>query len=356
MKTNKVINSKININHTILLSLLLFFWVLNSCSNNTNQKQIENKSQYYKLTGFAQGTTYSIVYESDSLTITKSKIDSILNKFDLSLSTYKENSIISKINQNISTKTDRYFNEVYYKAKELFEVSEGKFDITIGPIVNAYGFGPGKKDSINQKLLDSLLHFVGMNKIRLENNRLIKSNPNIKLDCNAIAQGYSVDIIAEMMNQLKIENYLIEIGGELRCKGVNHKDSIWRVGIDKPVENSNESNRELQAIIHLKNKSLATSGNYRKFYIENGIKYSHSIDPKTGLPKQDSILSATIVANDCITADAYATTCMVSGLEKALGLIQSNPELEAYFIYADKNGNYQIIYTKGIEKILKKID
>ncbi len=329
-----------------LIFVLLFTVVFSSC---------QKKANYYKINGYAQGTTYHITYQGDKEF--SSEIDSLLRNFDQSLSTYVENSIISKINKNDSTvKLDELFIQFFNKSYEVFQETDGAFDITVAPLVNAYGFGFSKRSDIDSALIDSLMDFVGMDKVRLENNKLIKEDTRLMLDGNAIAQGQSVDYVAEFLEKRGVKNYLVEIGGEIRAKGLNPESKLWRVGIDKPIEGSDEANRELQAIIRLKNKSLATSGNYRKFYEESGIKYSHTIDPKTGYPAKQSILSATIIADDCITADAYATACMVLGLEKSKQLLKKLNKLDAYLIYADTEHphKYKIYKTEGMKKMLEE--
>jgi thiamine biosynthesis lipoprotein len=200
-------------------------------------------------------------------------------------------------------------------------------------------------------LIYNLLDLVGMEKVVIRNNKLIKQSPGIKLDFNAIAQGFSVDLICDFLNKQGIENYLVEIGGEVSTKGVNKNGVLWRIGIDKPIE-SNLSVRELQAIVQLKDMAIATSGNYRKFYEENGVKYSHTINPKTGYPERTNLLSATVLTKECIIADAFATAFMVMGLEKSYNFVKNNPELEAFFIYADENGDFQVKATDGFKKLI----
>ena len=285
----------------------------------------------------------------------QTEIDHLLAEFDTSLSTYNPLSLISKINNNKTTITDYYFREVYNKAEEVYKSSNGAFDITVAPLVNAWGFGFKNKEEITYAKIDSILEFVGFNKVCLKDSFIIKSDPRLMLDVNAIAQGYSVDIVAQFLEIKGVENYLVEIGGELRTKGVNKKGHNWRVGIDKPIDNNNIPGENLQAIVSLSNKSLATSGNYRKFYVRDGVKYSHTIDPATGYPVTHSLLSTTVIASDCITADAYATAFMVMGLEKAFNLAEKLPEIEAIFIYNDDSGEYQIKYTDQMQEITEEV-
>jgi thiamine biosynthesis lipoprotein len=314
--------------------------------------QHSKKYEYTMIAGFTQGTTYHITYENSVRRDLKDDVDSILHDFDLSLSTYIPGSIISKVNENKDVELDHYFKEVYEHGRKVWEKSNGKFDMTIAPIVNAWGFGFTKKSSIDSALIDSLLRFVGMDKVKIVKNHIVKSAPGVMLDANAIAQGYSVDVVSDYFEKLGIKNYLVEIGGEVRAKGKNEKGVYWRIGIDKPIEGNYEPGKNLQAIMQLKNKSLATSGNYRKFYEENGIKYAHSIDPNTGYPSRDSLLSVTVVAKNCIDADAWATAFMVSGLHKSIQLINTLDDLEGYFIYSDKKGKFRVWQTKGIKDIL----
>ncbi|MEN8122951.1 MAG: FAD:protein FMN transferase [Bacteroidota bacterium] len=327
----------------ILIISLITLIGLNSC----------NSKQYYKIQGFTQGTTYAITYEGSK--DYEVEINDLLHQFDISLSTYVDSSIISRINRNENNvEIDELFKQFFEKSREVYEKSNGFFDITVAPLVNAYGFGFSKKENVDSAFIDSLMGFVGMGGVWLRNGKIVKSDPRIMLDGNAIAQGQSVDFIADFLEKEGVTNYLVEIGGEIHAKGVNDRGEVWRVGIDKPIEGSDEQNRSLQAIIQLKNKSLATSGNYRKFYEKDGVKYGHSINPKTGYPAMHSILSATIVADDCMTADAYATTCMVIGLENSKILLSKMKDLDAYLIYADPNdGSYKVFMTDGIKDMIE---
>lgn len=316
------------------------------------------KVKYDKIFGETQGTYYNISYEGRQSLNLKSRIDQHLRKFDLSLSTYEPKSIISKINRNEeNVRLDRFFKKVFYKAEEVYHLSGGSFDITIGPLVNAWGFGPEDAAEIDSALIDSLLEYVGMEKVTISGGKVVKEHPSIKLDVNAIAQGYSVDVIAEFLEKKGINNYLIEIGGELRAKGVNKNGEDWKIGIDKPVDNNFSPGQNLQAIVGLKNKSLATSGNYRKFYEKDGVKYAHSIDPKTGYPVLSRLLSATVLTEDCMTADAFATAFMIMGLERSIMFLSKHPDLDAYLIYSDDEGNYKTYITPGLkDSIIKEID
>lgn len=326
-----------------ILSIICLALFLTSCT----------RQQYYFLEGEAQGTTFHITYEG-SKDYTH-EIDSILKAFDQSLSGYVDNSIISRINNNDTTvKPDEWFTIVFNKSKEVYIASNGMFDLTVGPLVKAWGFLKDTTIKHDSAHIRELLQYVGMDKVRIENGQVIKDNPNIVIDVNAIAQGFSVDVVAEFLEKEGCTNYLVEIGGELKAKGVNAKGKTWRIGIDKPEDGNQVAGANIQAIVEISGKSLATSGNYRKFFVENGVKYAHTINPKTGYPAKNTLLSATIIADDCITADAYATVCMASGLEKSLEVINKVKGLEAYLIYNDNEGKYQTYVTEGLKGMIKE--
>lgn len=313
----------------------------------------QKTSEFYKIAGETQGTTYHMIYEGEHPKL-KKQVDSLLQVFDMSLSTYEPYSTISKVNQGNNVEVDSLFIQMFNKAAEVTKHSDGAFDITVGPLINAYGFGYGKKETeIDSTLIDSLLRFVGMNKVKIVNNKLIKEYAGMQLSGNAISQGQAVDYIANFFKKEGVENYMIEIGGELAVKGLKYGKK-WRVGIDKPYEGNNVAGQDLQTILAITDKAVATSGNYRKFYVKDGKKYSHSINPKTGYPAFQNILSATIIADNCITADAYATACMVSGLEKSKEIIK-NVGLDAYFVYSDEEtGEYRVWYTDNVEKMISE--
>ncbi len=317
----------------IFLIVLLFILSLSGCSKTP---------VYESFTGFAQGTTYSMVFESTgrySAVELKSEVEKILHNFDLSLSLYQDSSILSMVNRNEDVVADFYFTEAFNKSIRISELTDGAFDVTVGPLVKAWGFGPDSHKNFTESKRDSLLRLVGMDKVRLTDGRVIKDDPQIMLDFNAIAQGYSVDVISNYFNSLGIKTFLVEIGGEVRVKG-DKGGVLWRIGIDRPSENNMLPGNDLQAIISLKDRSLATSGNYRKFFVENGIKYSHTIDPRTGYPARNQLLSATIIADSCATADGIATACMVMGKDKSIEFIGFHPEFEAFLVFSDESGNF----------------
>jgi FAD:protein FMN transferase len=329
--------------------LIMMLLVLHSGCNLLRDEPV-------KISGAAQGTTYHITYFSESNVSYKKEIDSLLGIIDLSLSTYIPNSIISRINNNDSgVITDGYFQQVFNKSIEISKNTGGLFDVTVAQLINAWGFGPGRKMNMDSLVVDSLRKFTGYQLVRLEGNRLIKEKPAVKLDFNAIAQGYTVDVLAEFLEQKGIMNYLVELGGEVKAKGRKDNDSYWTVGIDEPNETYTDG-RPLQAVIELRNNALATSGNYRKYIEENGKKYTHIINPKTGYPSKHHLLSATVIASDCMTADAYATAFMVMGLEASKKFLSEHKQLnlEVYFIY-DENGRWKTYASGRVKEWLREI-
>ena len=313
----------------------------------------KKKSEYVKFSGFAQGTSYNITYENSKNEDYSIEIDSLLKAFDKSCSIYDSTSIISRVNKNDPTvEADDWFIEVFKKSAEVNKISEGALDITVGPIVHAWGFGNAPIAKHNKAYIDSLLQFVGMDKVKLEGRKIIKKYPGVTLDFNAVAQGYSVDVVSKFLENKGIQNYLVEIGGEIHCKGTSAKNRLWHVGIDKPTKENDGADGQLQAIVELNNKSMTTAGNYRKFFVENGIKYGHTIDPKTGFPARNTLLSATVVCDDAETADAYDTVFMVLGLEKSKELLKKLPGIDVYFIYSNPQGEFELFLTEGMKKMI----
>jgi FAD:protein FMN transferase len=313
------------------------------------------QQQPIKLAGNAQGTTYHITYYDSKNRNLQPQIDKLLARFDKSVSTYLPTSIISRINAGEQhVKVDAYFKACFTKAKDVWASTNGAFDPTVYPIVNAWGFGPGKKQTIEKTKIDSLLKFVNFGLITLNGNYVIKTDPRVQLDFNAFAQGYSVDVVSQFLNSKGITAYIVEIGGELYAKGAKPDSTKWTAGIEQPIDNKLSTN-PLTAIVKLENKALATSGDYRRFVMENGVKYAHHIDPKTGYPTKNNMLSATIFATDCISADANATGVLVMGLDRAIAFLNAHKELQAYIIYSDENGNYKTYQTEGISEIITEV-
>jgi|JI6StandDraft_1071083.scaffolds.fasta_scaffold10369_3 thiamine biosynthesis lipoprotein len=332
----------------ILSAILIGLAFISACQSK--------KNNLITINGEAQGTTWHISYLSEDTINHKEAIDSILKGIDLSLSTYVPASIISRINNNEpGISVDSYFIDVFNKSVEVSGKTGGLFDITVGPLVNAWGFGFSKKSNLDSTRIDSILQLVNYKMLKLDGNRLIKQKKEIQLDFNAIAQGYTVDVLASYLDKSGIDNYLVELGGELIAKGKKNTES-WKVGIDQPTQNTS-SERKLEAIIELNNRALCTSGNYRKFYEEDGKRYSHILDPRTGYPARQNILSATVIANDAMTADAYATAFMVMGLERSNQFLEENKDLklEVFIIY-DENNSWKTYTSESLKNRIKQVN
>ena len=299
----------------------------------------QNITPFHNDKGMVFGTTYSITYQADSSLHTSIKKE--LQKVDEALSPFNKQSVITAVNENRNMTVNKMFADVFLMAEKISEDTDGAFDITVAPLVNAWGFGfkSGKHPSRHD--IDSLKTIIGYKKVSLNDLRVTKTDPRVMLDCSSIAKGYGSDAVAAMLERHGVKNYMVEIGGEIVTKGISQKRMPWKIGVTKPIDDSLSLSQEIQCIINVTDKSMATSGNYRNFYYHGGKKYAHTIDPKTGYPVQHSILSATVIANNCATADAYATAFMVMGMEKAQKLLERHPELMAYIIFADKDGIIQ---------------
>lgn len=306
--------------------------------------------RYFRNEGYVFGTYYNIRYEAEE--DLHEQIKERLKQFDLSLSAFNPESVISRINQGEEVTTDRYFEQMYQTAHEVSELSDGAFDITVAPLVNAWGFGFQNKEALTEERVAELLETVGYENITLENHHLIKSNPRTMLDAGAIAKGQGCDVVAELLREKGCKNYLVDIGGEVALRGVNDSGQPWRVGITKPQDDPTGTNTELQEIISSTSLCMATSGNYRQFYYEDGLRRSHTIDPRTGYPVEHSLLSATIVAPTCMRADALATACMVLGTLPALDMIERLPDTECYLIYA-MGDSTSVACSSGMKRLLQ---
>lgn len=296
--------------------------------------------------GLIFGTSYHIKY--NNVNDLSSGIHQTLADVDQSLSTFNDSSVISAINSNRSDEMDSRLKEIVSVSQSISARTDGAFDITVAPLVNAWGFGFKNAENLDSSQIDSILSFVGMDKIHVEGNRLKKADPRTMLDCNAIAKGYGVDAVGRYLESEGVENYMVEIGGEVRVRGKNDKQSLWRIGINEPVDDSLSVSKELENIIEVENISMATSGNYRNFYIKDNKKYAHTINPKTGYPIQHNILSSTVLATDCMTADAYATAFMVCGLDSARSILSRTPSLKGYFIYSKSDGSHGVWHSPGL--------
>tara|TARA_R110000868_G_scaffold22400_16_gene91932 strand:+ start:814 stop:1755 length:942 start_codon:yes stop_codon:yes gene_type:complete len=298
-----------------------------------------------KLAGTVFGTSYSIIYDSD--VNYETKIDSLFYVINKSMSTYQANSDISKLNRNESFEIDEHFKKVYDASKEIFGQTEGAFDPSIGNVVNAWKFGAEHTiDVIDSLKIDSLMQYVGYDKTYRHENTIRKSNPNVYIEFNAIAKGYAVDVIGEFLESQKVNNYLIEIGGEIRVKGINsEKQSNWKVGVEEP---NFEGKQSILKAITLQDEAMATSGTYRKFKVdENGNRYAHIIDAETGYPSKTNLLSISVIANDCMTADAYATAFKSMGIDKVKTFLKSHPELKVFLIFENDNKELETLALNG---------
>ncbi|MBT8185590.1 MAG: FAD:protein FMN transferase [Eudoraea sp.] len=303
--------------------------------------------------GPALGTSYNIIYLADRELDFQEEIDSVFQAVNKSMSTYLEDSDITRINNGDSTiVVDQMFREVFELSLEVYRKTDGFFDPTVGVLVNAWGFGPGEQLPLDSIKVDSLLQFVGFQKVRLtEENRIIKENPGIQFDFNAIAKGYTLDRLAVLLDEKGIDNYLVELGGEVVTKGENTiRQKLWKVGIEDP-QNPGGS---LKTTIPLKNRALASSGNYRKYRIDenSGEKYVHTIDPKSGLTKNSRILGANVLAASCAEADAYATAFMAMDISASKNLLNHQEDIDAYLIYLGENGATREFMTPGFRALL----
>ena len=305
-----------------------------------------NEGTYQQINGLIFGTIYNITYQSDK--DLQPEIEAELKRFDASLSPFNPTSIITKVNQNEDVVVDTLFQNCFNRSLEIAQSTDGAFDITVAPLVNAWGFGFKNGEFPDSLMIDSLQQIIGYQKIKLVDGKIMKGDERLMLNCSAIAKGYAVDVIAQLLNRNGVRNYLVDIGGEIVAKGRNSRDGLWRIGINKPVDDSLSINQELQTILQLTDRGMATSGNYRNFYYRDGKKYAHTIDPRTGYPVEHNLLSATVIAQDCMTADALATAFMVMGLDETRSYIKEHPEIDVYLIYSDGDGQLKTFYSDGM--------
>ena len=297
------------------------------------------------------GTTYSITYQHDE--DLQAEIVARMKEVDTTLSMFNEESVISQINNNKSITPTAMFLDVFQQAQQICKDTDGAFDITVAPLVNLWGFGFKHNETPDQQAVDSLMRFVGYQKVKYDGHYIVKRDPRIMLDCSAIAKGYGADVVARLLDKKGVKNYLVEIGGEVVTRGISEKRLPWKIGVIKPTDDPLQQGNELQTVLNITDKAMATSGNYRNFYYKGGKKYAHTIDPKTGQPVQHNILSATVLTNRCARADAYATAFMVMGLEKAQKVLERNPDLLAYLIY-DDNGHNKVWYSPSLKDKIRE--
>jgi thiamine biosynthesis lipoprotein len=311
----------------------------------------EHSKTYRHAEGSIFGTIYHITYEADR-DLQPDMVEALM-RVDNSLSMFNDSSVISRINrgEDVNLSKQRMFVEVFQLAQTISKETNGAFDITVAPLVNAWGFGFKNDTKPSPAAIDSLRQFIGYQNVNIVNHQVQKTDPRTMLDCSAIAKGYGADVVARLLRSKDVSNFMIEIGGEVVVAGKNDRGGPWRIGVTKPTEDPENQNNELQAVLSLPYhnststskhtlSALATSGNYRNFYYKDGKRYAHTIDPRTGYPVQHNILSATVIAPNCATADAYATSFMVLGLDSAKQVLAHHPELLAYLIYTDEKGQY----------------
>ena len=303
------------------------------------------------LQGLAQGSYYAVTYFDDEGRSFQHEIDSIFHAVDLSVNLWVDSSIISKVNRNEDVTLDSIFIDNFNIAQEAARLSDGYFDPTISPIVAAWGFSYKEGDTLTPQLIDSLRALVDYRKIRIENGKVVKESPNMQLDFNAIAQGYTSDLIAKFLESRGIRNYLVDTGGEIMTRGQKPNHQPWIVGIEKPATNK-DADRIVQTRIKLKDKGLVTSGSTRKYVERNGKRYSHCIDPKTGYPVEHQVLSVTVMAENSVWADALASIGMVMGMEKSLAVFQSMDGVEAYYIFVNEAGELETFATEGFKALI----
>lgn len=307
------------------------FFIFAACCFLTGCESIE-KQQFW---GTTQGSYYSITYYDEQNRDFSHEFDSIFEEVESTLSLWDENSLIRRVNRNDSSVVlNKIFIDNFNYAVKAAEISDGYFDPTVGPLVSAWGFHFKEGVEMTPEIVDSLRQLVGCRKVKIENNKVVKENPDMILDFNAVAQGYTTDMIGEFLLSKNVVNFLVDVGGEILAKGNKPNGDLWKVGIEKPAENKDDE-RIVQEIVELKDKSIVTSGNYRKYVEHDGKRYSHSLNPKTGYPSENSLLSATIICDNTAWADCLASICMLVGMEKATEILETQGDVKAYFIYLE---------------------
>jgi len=330
---------------SLFTSLLIAILAIAGCSTGNGR--------YERIEGYAQGGTFHIIYSLPKGlkgAVVEQRVNELLAAIDNSLSGYNKGSLLSRFNAGEEITPDSLFIEVFNRSKEIWLESSGAFDPSAAPLFELWGFGFGNRENVTQEIIDSVLLFVGMDKVSIEgsgdSSRVIKERPEVKLNFNAIAQGYTCDVIARALDGFGCTDYLVEVGREIVCKGLSARGDKWKVGLDKPFDANFDEGANLQEIISMSDGALVTSGNYRKFYIENGEKFAHTIDPYTGRPVTHNLLSASVIASDGATADAYATWMMVIGEEKARELALQRNDIEAYLVYGEQD-SMKVWHSEG---------
>ncbi|MEM9676283.1 MAG: FAD:protein FMN transferase [Cyclobacteriaceae bacterium] len=338
-------NQKKNIIYSIVLlaSVAIVWWV----RNQPESADTATDDTYISVQGQTMGTTYNIKYKDEQQRNFKSGIDSLLEVFNQSVNHYLPDSEITRFNQQDTLYFELpYFYPVLERSQEIVQATGGAFDPTVAPLVNAWGFGPEENELPDDSAVDSLLQLVGFDKIEYTSDYVTRKAPNVTLNFSAIAKGYGVDAVGSFLRSQGVDNFMVEIGGEVLCRGVNDQGNLWRIGVDNPSQIG-----QMSAAIALDNQAIATSGDYRNYYVRDGKKYAHTIDPKTGRQVTHSVLSVSVIAGDCMTADGFATAFMVVGLERAKEIVAQQAGLEVYIIY-DDNGTTKTFQTEGMEEMI----
>ena len=313
----------------------------------------QQSTPYQKNAGLIFGTTYSVTYQCDDNL--QEEIEAELRKVDDEFSMFNSQSLVARLNRGENPELTSTFCDVFELAHQVSKDTDGAFDITVAPLVNAWGFGFKHEQMPTKHQVDSLRQLTGYQHVSLKGNKITMHKSGIMLDFSAIAKGYGVDVVARMLERHGIKNFMVEIGGEITTRGINPERVPWKIGVNKPCEDALNESHELQTILNVTDKSMATSGNYRNFYVKEGKKYAHTIDPKTGYPVQHTLLSATVLADRCATADAYATSFMVMGMDGAKKILERHKELMAYLIFTDRKGNLAVWYSPSLkDKIVKE--
>ena len=338
-----------------LMILVLAVFMAASCTQ---------ENRYYTIDGTTQGTTFHIVFQptvssDSSFAAVRDTVNAILQRIDFSVSGYNKESVLTAFNEEGKPDIDKIFLDNFMASRRMSEESGGMFDASAAPLFDLWGFGFKTGTEVTRAMIDSVLQFVGMEHFRVDSLKtsggldsivVLRDDPRCKLNFNAIAQGYTTDLIASKFSGMGMENFLVEVGGEVYAEGVNPKGRLWNVGIDRPVDGNNSPGADIQAVVRISGKGLVTSGDYRKFYIKDGKKISHSINPKTGYPVDHNLLSATVVAENATVADGYATYLMVLGFDKAKEVVESNPAIEALLIFSDGD-SLKVWMSEGMDAI-----
>ena len=312
----------------------------------------QQSTPYQKNAGLIFGTTYSVTYQyGEDL---QKEIEAELKKVDADFSMFNSQSLVARLYNGENPELSSDFIDVFKLARQVSEDTDGAFDITVAPLVNAWGFGFKNEQMPTKEQVDSLRQLIGYQHVILKDKTITMQKPGMMLDFSAIAKGYGVDVVARLLERHDIKNYMVEIGGEITTRGINPERVPWRIGVNKPNEDALNESHELQTILNVTDKAMATSGNYRNFYVKGGKKYAHTIDPKTGYPVQHTLLSATVLTDRCAKADAYATSFMVLGMDGAKQILERHKELMAYLIFTDRKGNLTVWYSPSLkDKIVK---